>query len=255
MEMMTDWTQAVVLVDTNPLVHVGLAKAPPYAVPGLENAAADWVMDWFARFAMDFRPGSLLAVFDPPGKTWRHKLLPSYKAHRAPKRPEFGQQLDRVKERLLVAGIPQYECAGHEADDVIATLTAQATQAGKRVLIVSRDKDLHQLVRNNVWCLAADELRGPAEVTEKYGVPAERLGDWLALAGDSSDGITGVPGIGPKTATALLKEYGSLGEILANAENVSPKLKGKKLRAGLAAASLAKCLVTLNRDVPVTLPT
>ncbi len=229
------------------------------ALPALSNKAGEptgalyGVLNMLRRLLADYRPDYLAVVFDAPGKTFRHDLFPEYKAHRPPLDPQLVQQIKPLHACVRAMGLPLLQISGVEADDVIGTLTRQATARGLPVLIVSGDKDLAQLVDERVRMLDTmkNVVTDAAGVEQKFGVPPARIVDWLALVGDSSDNIPGVPGVGPVTAAKWLREYGSLDALIANAAAVSGKI-GDKLRAGLEQLPLSRQLATL--DCAVSLP-
>src|SRR5688572_32961288 len=197
--------------------------------------------------------------FDLAGPTFRHEEYSEYKAHRRNMEDDLSVQLPYVRRVCGVFGLPIIDAPGWEADDVIATLASQAVTAGYRVVIVSGDKDLLQLVTDDILVLnpgregSGATLYDRVGVEAKFGVPPERVVDVLALVGDSVDNVPGVPGIGDKGARDLVREYGSLEGVLENAE----KVKRAAYRTGLLAhrddAVMSKRLVTLRHDAPVTL--
>jgi DNA polymerase I len=229
------------------------------ALPALSNKAGEptgalyGVLNMLRRLLADYRPDYLAVVFDAPGKTFRHEMFSDYKAHRPPLDPQLVQQIEPLHACVRAMGLPLLQISGVEADDVIGTLTQQATARGLPVLIVSGDKDLAQLVDEQVRMLDTmkNVVTDAAGVEQKFGVPPARIVDWLALVGDSSDNIPGVPGVGPVTAAKWLREYGSLDALIANAAAVSGKI-GDKLRAGLEQLPLSRQLATL--DCAVALP-
>lgn len=192
------------------------------------------------------------AVYDTPGsKAPRRALFPEYKAHRGPCPPDLPPQIELSKEVLTAFGIPQLAARGVEADDLIASLALRAEAAGMLVLIASSDKDLMQVVTPNVRILnSKEQVIGEAEVAARFGVPPKLVRDVLALAGDTSDNIPGVPGIGEKTAGGYVATYGGLEEVLA------APIKGKRgdaLRKHAADARLSQALVQLRTDCPIEL--
>ncbi len=233
-----------------------------HALPGLTTKAGKptgavyGFCQMLLRIEREHQPSHLCVVFDAPGPTFRDELYKAYKANRPPTPPDLIAQIDLAHQVADAFGYKVLSLAGVEADDVIATLVRDAKALNLSVVIGSSDKDLMQLCTEDVKLLDAvkNRLMGPAEVKEKWGVLPEKLGDVLALMGDSVDNVPGVPGIGPKTAAELITTYGSLDGVLANVE----KIKGKK---GLAIAearsklALSRELVKLRDDValPVTL--
>ncbi len=231
-----------------------------------ENTSAAWgVANFLQRLLAKHRPAYLGWVHDS-GLSFRHEQYPEYKATREKLSDELQADFDRGVERIreLLAGyrIPVLEREGYEADDVIGTLAAAAAAKGVNVVIVSGDKDFHQLIAPRVWLLnpgrggpaAVDEQWiGLANETDRLGVPAARVTDYLSLVGDSSDNVPGVRGIGDKTAQRLIQEYGSLEDILAHAPDVKQKRAREALLAQADNARLSKELVTIRKDVPIAL--
>jgi DNA polymerase-1 len=220
---------------------------------GLPTGAVYGFCQMLLRIDREHRPTHLCVVFDAPGKTFRDDLFKDYKANRPPTPPELIAQIDLAHQAAAAFGYTVLSISGVEADDVIATLVRNAGAEGLAVVIGSSDKDLMQLCAPEVQLLDAmkNRLMGPSDVKEKWGVLPDKLGDVLALMGDSVDNVPGVPGIGPKTAAELINTYGSLDGVLANAE----KIKGKKGQAIMEARStlaLSRELVRLRDDV--TLP-
>jgi len=170
----------------------------------------------------DLMPTHIAVVFDPKGGTFRNRIYPEYKAHRPPMPEDLAKQWPYIFDVTDAFNLNRICVEDYEADDVIATLARQAEKSGWDVTIVSTDKDLMQLIGERIWML--DTMRrkeyGSEEVLEKWGVYPDRIHDLLALTGDSSDNIPGVPGIGPKTAVELLQTYGDLESVLANASNI-----------------------------------
>jgi DNA polymerase-1 len=198
------------------------------------------------------RPDAVVAVFDSREPTPRHALYPEYKANRLKTPEDLAAQIPVVDEMIDALGVRRLSIAGAEADDIIGTLSRRAEERGMDVIIVSSDKDMYQLVSPRVK--VRDGLKehtvGEAQVEEVFGVPPGKVADLLALAGDPSDNVPGVPGIGEKTASELIREFGSLDAVLAHPE----RLKGarrEKIEKGADAARLALRLVTIDRDLPI----
>ena len=206
----------------------------------------------------DLKPDYVAVAFDRPSPTFRHIEYAAYKAHRPTlpdiMRPQFG----RIREIVEAFGIPIYEMDGFEADDIIGTLSVQAAQQGVDTVILTGDMDTLQLVNDHVRVKIArrgiSDITdyGVAEVKERYGLPPEKLPDYKGLVGDTSDNIPGVAGIGPKTATKLLQEYGDLEGVLAHVDELSPK-EQRLLREQSAQALESKHLATIVCNVPVQL--
>ena len=199
------------------------------------------------------KPEELVVVIDAAGdtETFRSELYPAYKAHRDPAPEDFHPQVERCLEALAIMGIPVLGIEGVEADDVIATLVRrlQAAHPGGRIRMVSRDKDLGQLVDGRVTLFDPHKNAdiGLEQLFESKGVRPEQVIDLLALMGDSADNVPGVPGVGPKTAAALLAEYGSIDGIYANIDKIKGK-KGESIAASRDLVALSRRLVTLKDD-------
>jgi DNA polymerase-1 len=219
----------------------------------------------------DLEPTHIAVSFDREEPTFRHEEYEGYKAHRPEAPEELITQQGRVEEIVSVLNIPIFAVEGFEADDVIGTLTRQATTSKKQatrdkdleVVIVTGDQDMFQLV-DSKWVLVYTPARGKQKsklwdaeaVHEKYGLKPTQLVDFKALSGDPSDEIPGVRGVGPKTATALLKEYGSLDRIYKSLNKIKQKFGEavfKKLKDGKESAKLSKKLAAIALDVPIKL--
>ncbi|MCC6749490.1 MAG: DNA polymerase I [Deltaproteobacteria bacterium] len=242
------------LVDAPGFVFRAYHALPPLTSSrGTPTGAVLGFANMLIRLLEDHHPDFLAAVFDTGAPSFRADLYPEYKAHRPPMPEDLVPQFPLVDRLLDALNVRRLAVPGFEADDVIATLTARGRALGLEVVIVSSDKDLMQLAGDGVRLLDTmkDRRYGPEEVKEKFGVLPEQLGDWLALVGDASDNVPGVPGVGPKTATKLLEEFGDLERLLAGAERV----KGKRLQATLGEnadrARMARQLVALRGDCPL----
>lgn len=227
-----------------------------HAMPGLTNSrgeptgAAYGVINMIRKLLADESPELIAVVFDAKGKTFRDDLYKDYKANRPPMPSDLRSQIKPLYEIIEAMGIPLICIEGVEADDVIGTLAVQATQHGIKTLISTGDKDMAQLVNNDVTLM--DTMKGtvsdPKGVKEKFGVPPESIIDYLALIGDTSDNVPGVPKVGPKTAVKWLDEYGSLDSVMENADAIKGKV-GENLRATLEQLPLSRTLVTIKTDV------
>jgi len=195
----------------------------------------------------------LVGVALDVGKTFRSEKYEAYKANRTPMPEDLASQIPYVRRALEAYRIPALELKGYEADDVLGTLARRAADAGYQVVIVSADKDLMQLVepRVSLYHTGRNKLYGPADVEEDFGVPPSKVADVLGLMGDSIDNIPGVPGIGDKGAKSLIKEYGSLEELLARASEVSKKTYREGLQQHADQARLSKELSTIHTDLDV----
>lgn len=201
----------------------------------------------------DLRPTHAVMVFDSKEKTFRHEMYEDYKAHRPVMPPDLAEQIPWIDKLVEARNLPALRLAGYEADDLIGTLAHRAAEEGFDVVIVTSDKDMMQLVGPGVRIFDSmkDRWIGPEEVRERFGAPPEKVVEVLGLMGDTSDNIPGVPGVGEKTAIALVTEYGGLEEAIAAA----PLMTKKKLRESLMEfaeqARLSRQLATIARDAPV----
>jgi DNA polymerase-1 len=238
----------------NTLYRAFFALPPLRAPDGTPTHAALGFVNMLAKVLREESPDHLVAVFDARGKTFRHELFPAYKATRDAQPEDLSRQFPLVRELVDAHRIPVLEVEGCEADDVIATLVAQAPE-DVDVVIVSTDKDLMQLVGGRVVLLDTmkDRRFGPAEVEERFGVPPDRVLDLRALVGDPSDNIPGVRGIGEKGAAKLVREFGDLENLLAHAAEVTPSRARDALIDQAASARLSKRLAALDAAVPLPL--
>ncbi|GGF30206.1 DNA polymerase (POL I) [Williamsia phyllosphaerae] len=202
----------------------------------------------------DEQPSHIAAAFDVSRQTFRAEMYPEYKAQRSKSPDEFNGQVDLTKDVLGAMGIPVMAIEGYEADDIIATLTTQAREQGYRVLVVTGDRDSLQLVDDGTTVLypkkGVSELTRftPEEVDKKYGLTPSQYPDYAALRGDPSDNLPGIPGVGEKTAAKWIREYGTLADLVHNADKVTGKV-GDGLRAHLASVQLNRQLTELVRDM------
>ncbi|MFI5024462.1 MAG: DNA polymerase I [Alphaproteobacteria bacterium] len=198
----------------------------------------------------------IAVIFDAGRTTFRNAIYADYKAHRPEPPEDLIPQFPLVREAARAFNLPAIEQGGYEADDLIATYARLAREAGARVTIVSSDKDLMQLVRDGVAMLdpIKEKPIGPAEVAEKFGVPPEKVVDVQALAGDSTDNVPGVPGIGVKTAAQLINEYGDLETLLARAGEIKQPKRRESLQQFAEQARVSKKLVVLEDHVPLEVP-
>lgn len=204
------------------------------------------------KLLKDYQPEYLAVVFDAGRTTFRTELYADYKANRAAMPDDLRQQMEPIREVVRAFNILPLELPGFEADDIIGTMADRFSEQGGRVVIVTGDKDLMQIVSETVTLLDTmkDKESGMQEVLERFGVTPEQVVDILALAGDSSDNIPGVPGIGEKTAIKLVSEFGSLDVLLERADEVKGK-NGEKLRQFREQAILSRQLATINRNIPL----
>ena len=231
-----------------------------------ENTSAAWGIATFLKRLLVTHQPELLGWVHDSGATFRDDLYPDYKATREKLTDElqadFDRGLERINQLLAAYSIPVLAVPGFEADDVIGTLARKGVDAGYNVVIVSGDKDFQQLVRPGVWLLNPGR-GGPASVEEQWvgvenandrlGVPPDRVIDYLALVGDSSDNVPGVKGIGEKGAQELIAQFGPLEEIIAHVQEITKKRPREALLAQEAEARLSKLLVTIHQDVPIAL--
>ena len=252
--------QKLMIVDGHAMIHRAFHAVPE----DLTTSKGEAVNATFGFTSIlikelgDIKPDYIAVAFDRPSPTFRHVEYAAYKAHRPTlpdiMRPQFG----RIREIVEAFGIPIYEKDGFEADDVIGTLSVQAAQQGVDTIILTGDMDTLQLVNEHVRVkiakrgIADISDYGIAEVKERYGLPPEKLPDFKGLVGDTSDNIPGVAGIGQKTATKLLVQYGDLEGVLSHVDELSPK-EQRLLREQSAQALQSKHLATIVCDVPVQL--
>ncbi len=229
-----------------------------HAMPDLRNTRGEptgaiyGVVNMLRKLRGDYKPDLMAVVFDAPGPTFRDELYADYKAQRAAMPGDLGVQIPRLHEVIRALGIALLAVPGVEADDVIGTLAQAAAAQNLAVVISTGDKDMAQLVGPGVTLVntMTDQVLDAAGVTARFGVPPERIVDYLAIVGDKVDNVPGVPGAGPKTAVRWLQTYGSLDGLLAHADEV-PGRSGEALRAGATALRLARELITIRCDVPL----
>ncbi|TSC71981.1 MAG: DNA polymerase I [Parcubacteria group bacterium Gr01-1014_38] len=247
----------LLVLDANALIHRAFHALPPLTSPTGDPVGALYGLCLtLLNVLKTFHPTHVVAAFDRPEKTFRHEQFAAYKAQRTKAPEELRAQIIRAREILEAFAIPVLDAKRYEADDVIGTVTHHAAREGVESVIVTGDQDTLQLVTPNtrVHLLrrgVKDTVTvGPAEVRERFGLTPEQLVDYKALRGDPSDNIPGVRGVGEKTATALLQQYGSLEEIYRHLKKIDPATR-KKLEAGKIDAFLSRKLVTITRDVPL----
>ncbi|MBA7472977.1 DNA polymerase I [subsurface metagenome] len=253
----------LVLFDGNALVHRAFHALPPLTVSKtgeIVNAVYGFA-SMVLKTLSDLKPTHCAIAFDTKAPTFRHQLFAQYKAHRPPTADELLNQLGRVRQLVEAFPIPIYELDGYEADDILGTLSHQASQQGIDTIIVTGDADTMQLVSPRVKVLypkprksfSDTMLYDEAEVSQKYGVKPEQIADLKGLEGDSSDNIPGVPGIGEKTAAKLIQQFGSIEEIYAHIDEVTPPKLQETLKQNEAVARQSKELATIVTQTPVTL--
>lgn len=227
-----------------------------YALPPLVNShgeptgAVYGVLNMLNRLISEHQPSHIGVVFDAPGKTFRDELFEAYKSHRPPMPDDMRSQIKPLKDIVQALGLPLLEVPGVEADDVIGTLAQAAQREGMKVIISTMDKDMAQLVNEDITLL--NTMTGVkmdvAGVQERFGVPPECIIDYLALVGDTSDNIPGVPRVGPKTAAKWLSEYGNLDNLLEHKEQIRGRV-GESLREHEDNLALSRQLATILCDV------
>lgn len=230
-----------------------------HALPPLSNSQGEptgavyGVLNMLRRLIKDYAPDYVGVVFDAPGKTFRDDLFAEYKSHRPPMPEELRRQIEPLHSAVQALGLPLLCVPGVEADDVIGTLAQQASKAGMRVVISTGDKDMAQLVNDQITLVntMSDTTLDRDGVIAKFGVPPECIIDYLALIGDTSDNIPGIPKVGPKTAAKWLATYGSVDNLLAHANEIGGKI-GETFRENARLLPLSQALATIKLDVPLT---
>src|SRR2546430_15322818 len=250
----------LVLIDGHAIIHRAFHAVPETLTTSKgENVNATFgFTSMLIKALLEEKPDYIAMTFDRPSPTFRHEQFTEYKAHRPTLPDNIRPQFARIHEVVEAFGIPIYEKDGFEADDVLGTLSVQANQQGVDTIIYTGDMDTLQLVNEHVMVKVAK--RGITEITEyteaavetRYGFPPEKLPDFKGLVGDKSDNIPGVPGIGEKTATKLLTDYGGLEGVLAHIDELTPK-EQRLLREKSEQALQSKHLATIVLDAPVTL--
>jgi DNA polymerase-1 len=251
----------LLLFDGHALVHRAFHALPPLTQPKtgeLVNAVYGFASTLLKVFA-DFKPTHWAVAFDRPTPTFRHEMFEEYKAQRPATPEELRSQIKKVHQLVEAFHIPVFEIDGFEADDVLGTLSKQADEQGIETIIVTGDNDMLQVVLPRVKALAPRRtftdtiLYDEEAVEQKYGIKPEQLADLKALAGDVSDNIPGLPGVGEKTATKLLQQYGSLQGIYDHIEDITPSKLQDTLREYRTQAFQSKELSTIVKDVPIKL--
>jgi len=241
------------LIDGHNVLYRTFYGVPRLSAPdGTPTNAILGVARILLKILKEDRPAAIAAAFDSREPTPRHALYPEYKATRLKVPEDLASQIPLVMEVIDALGVPRVQVPGAEADDIIGTLSRMAEEKGMEVVIVSSDKDLYQLVSPGVRVRDSlkEKIVGEAEVRETFGVAPAQVVDLLALSGDPSDNVPGVPGIGEKTAAELIREFGSLEELLAHTD----RLKGsrrEKIEKNAEAARLCRVLMTIDRSVPL----
>jgi DNA polymerase-1 len=243
------------LVDGSSYLYRAFFALPPLTTStGVPTGAVLGVLNMLNKLLKDEDPELIVVVLDAPGRTFRDELFEEYKAHRPPMPDDLRSQIAPLIEAIPALGLPMLRIEGVEADDVIGTLAERAASSGLEVVISTGDKDMAQLVSDRITCVNTmfDTRLDRAGVKAKFDVLPEQIVDYLALVGDSSDNIPGVPKVGPKTAAKWLNEYGSADGIVAHAKDIAGKV-GESLRDNLDTLELSKKLATIRRDLDLPL--
>ena len=243
--------EKLLLVDGSSYLYRAFHALPDLrSSDGRPTGAIYGVLNMLQKLIKSERPDYLSVIFDTPAKTFRHDIFPDYKANRQKTPEDLIAQIEPLHQLIINLGLPLIAVDGVEADDVIGTLALEADKKGIKTLIATGDKDMAQLVTENIHLIdTMKDLRmGPAEVKEKFGIQPNRFIDYLTLAGDTSDNIPGVEKVGPKTAIKWINEYGSLDGVIQNADQIKGKI-GENLNTALDRLDLFKTLVTIKCDV------
>ncbi|MFJ5321995.1 DNA polymerase I [Pectobacterium parvum] len=252
----------LILVDGSSYLYRAYHAFPPLTNSAGEATGAMYgVLNMLRSLLLQYQPSHVAVVFDAKGKTFRDELFENYKAHRPPMPEDLREQIEPLHKMVKAMGLPLLAVSGVEADDVIGTLAVQAEKVGKSVLISTGDKDMAQLVTPSVTLINTmnNSILGPQEVCDKYGIPPELIIDFLALMGDASDNIPGVPGVGEKTAQALLQGLGGLDSLYSNLDKIAglsfrgAKTMAPKLEQHKDVAYLSYQLATIKTDVELEL--
>jgi len=253
----------LILVDGSSYLYRAYHAFPPLTNSAGEPTGAMYgVLNMLKSLLVQYSPSHVAVVFDAKGKTFRDELFEHYKSHRPPMPDDLRAQIEPLHEMVRAMGLPLLAVSGVEADDVIGTLALEAEKKGRAVLISTGDKDMAQLVTPGITLIntMTNTILGPEEVEQKYGVPPALIIDFLAMMGDSSDNIPGVPGVGEKTAQALLQGLGGMRSIYDNLDKVAElsfrgaKTMAAKLEQNRDVAFLSYQLATIKTDVELELP-
>ncbi|MFZ5981209.1 MAG: DNA polymerase I [Candidatus Zixiibacteriota bacterium] len=253
-------TKSLYLVDGSAIfyrAYFAFIRNPLINSKGENTSASFGFVNSLLKIIKDEKPDYFVVVFDTKEPTFRHQMYKEYKSTRAKMPDELVEQLPRIHQAVTALNIPSLEMPGYEADDIIGTIAKAAEKKGLEVRCVTGDKDFYQLVTERVKIYnpkkSADnaELYGPDEVKTKFGVLPEQVIDKLALMGDSSDNVPGVPGIGPKTADKLLEEFGNLEKVLNEYDRIKSKNIRDKIEKNIELAILSKKLVTIDVNAPI----
>ena len=255
----TDTRRTVAVIDGNSLMHRAFHAVPPTmnAPDGRPTNAVFGFLNMFLKMIDAFHPDGVVCAFDKGKPRVRMEMLPQYKAQRPPMDPDLHAQFPMVKELLQRLSIPMLEAEGWEGDDILGTLAARGEAAGLDMYLITGDRDMYQLVTDHVNVVSTRKglsdvaVMTPESVDDLYhGITPALVPDFYGLKGDTSDNIPGVPGIGPKKASALIAQYGDLDGVIAHAGEVKGKM-GENLRAHIDDALLSRKIATIRRDAPV----
>lgn len=241
----------VILVDGSSYLYRAFHALPPLTTSkGMPTNAVRGVISMIRKLIQAEGSSSVAIVFDAKGKTFRNDIYKDYKANRPPMPDDLRCQIEPLHNLVKASGLPLISITGVEADDVIGTLASMASKAGRKTLISTGDKDMAQLVNDNTTLINTmnNSRMGIDGVVEKFGVRPDQIIDYLALVGDTSDNIPGVPSCGPKTAAKWLSAYGSMQEVINNADQVKGKI-GEKLRDSIEFLPMSYELATIKTDV------
>ncbi|RMA96060.1 5'-3' exonuclease [Hydrogenothermus marinus] len=243
----------IALVDGSSYIYRAFYALPPLTAPdGRPTGAIYGFLRMILKLINDLNPEYIAVIFDKGKITFRTKQYEDYKATRKETPDELKQQIPEIKRLLKLFGIKVLEKEGFEADDIIATLAKKAKNKGFKVYVVTPDKDMMQLVSENIYLLnpVSNIIFDKEKVKEKYGVYPEQFIDYQALVGDTVDNIIGVKGVGPKTASKLLNQYGNIENILNHLDELSPKLQ-KAFQEAIDRLEKNRFLVKLDDNVPL----
>lgn len=258
---MSDKRRTFAVIDGNSLMHRAFHAVPPTmnAPDGRPTNAIFGFLNMFLKMIDAFNPDGVVVAFDKGKPRVRMEMLPQYKAQRPPMDPDLHAQFPMIKELLSALNVPILQSEGWEGDDILGTMARLGEEAGCDMLLVTGDRDMYQLVTEHVnvvsTCKGLSDvaIMTPESVDDLYhGITPALVPDFYGLKGDTSDNIPGVPGIGPKKASALIAQYGSLDEVIAHADEVKGKM-GENLRAHIDDALLSRKVATIRTDAPVEL--
>jgi DNA polymerase-1 len=248
--------QTLYIVDAHSLIFQVFHAIPEMSAPDGRptNAVYGFTRD-LLYLTENKKPDFLICAFDAPGRTFRDTIYAEYKANRAPMPDNLRPQIAMIRQVVNAMRIPLLECPGFEADDVVATIVAQARQRGIKTYVCTGDKDARQLLGPlvSIYNIRKDHVFDAKALDLDWGIRPDQVVDLLAMTGDSVDNVPGIAGVGPKTASALLQQFGTLEAVLASVDRVSGKSRQENLRKGADASRQARQLVELRTDVPLEL--